>query len=85
MSCDTLEDLKEDLCALLSYFDDNIFSHQHMEVRQKLDRTISMIEQLGKNDSKEMLAAKIGSDISALLQWFQGAAAYQDRYVHDHK
>ena len=49
-SYDTLEHLKEVLCAGLSYFDDNIFPQKDMEMRQKIYRTIKMVEQLGKND-----------------------------------
>ena len=82
MSYDSLEDHKEDLSALLSYFDENIFPDKNMEERRKLDRSIKMIEQLGKNDTKEMLAKEIGSDISEMLTWFSGVAACQERYVH---
>ncbi len=82
MSYDTLEDHKADLSALLSYFDRNIFPNEDMKERRKIDRTIKMIEQLGKNDSKDMLAGEIGSDISELLTWFAEVAAYQERYVH---
>ncbi len=82
MSYDSLEDHKEDLSALLSYFDENIFADKNMEERRKLERCIKMIEQLWKNDTKDMLAREIGSDISELLTVFSGVAACQERYVH---
>ncbi|DBA87689.1 TPA: hypothetical protein ACH3X1_004696 [Trebouxia sp. C0004] len=43
-----------------------------------------MIERLGPDDSRDardMLAREFQSDMSALLTWFQGAAAYAERTV----
>ncbi|DBB03131.1 TPA: hypothetical protein ACH3X1_013362 [Trebouxia sp. C0004] len=81
MSYDTLEDHKAALFALLSYFDRNIFPNEDMKERRKIDRTIKMIEQLGKNDSKDMLAGEIRSDISELLTWNAEVAAYQESEI----
>lgn len=52
------------------------------DVRRRLDRTINMIERLGQEGSRDMLAKEIKSDVSALVTWFEEAAAYTEGYVH---